>query len=383
MSANINVRLESLFTLTEIISESSNKEKIKQKIFSDSIDWLSVVEIANTHFLTAALYYSLLDKDILSLINDEKLIAYLEQIYTTNLQRNLRIIEQSKNINRVLLEKDIKPVFLKGAASLLENDYKDVGMRFLSDIDFCVFEDDFIQAREQLISAGYIPDMDDTGMKDIEKHHHWWTMYHPNWEEMGIEIHRAILTFPYSDLIDCTESNCQNSVYHSNMVILSPTYRLIHTYIHSDIVDRNYAFKKMDLRQLYEMSKFIDNYKLQINWKYIEDFFKKQSMWHKFYCRLSLIDELFKVHAPVLKENKQCTIGIKIFYLFFEDSNTFLTNQYTRFQDFRIRLSSRQFRKKNGEYTKRKHYIFIAKYLLYRIIFMEQFKKGLNKLKKG
>jgi len=382
MTYKKNVRIVSLFILSEIISHSTDTEEIKQKILSDTIDWLSVVEIANTHFLTASLYYSLLDKDILNLINDEELIFYLEQIYTTNLERNLRIIEQSKKISQILLEKDIKPVFLKGTASLLQNDYKDIGMRFLSDIDFCVSENDFIQAKEQLISFGYIPDMDDPGMKDIEKHHHWWTMYHPNWEEMGIEIHRAILTFPYSDLIDCKESNCQNVVYHSNMVILSPTYRLIHTYIHSDIVDRSYTFKKIDLRQLYEMSKFIDNYKLQINWKYIEEFFKKQNMWHKFYCRLSLIDALFEVHAPVLRENKNCRISLKLFYMFFEDSNTFFAKQYIRVQDFRIRLSSRQFRKKNGEYTKRKHYTFIAKYLLYRIIFMEQFKKGFDKLKK-
>lgn len=371
MSSKVNVRLESLSILSEIISHSSDTEEIKQKILSDTIDWLSVVEIANTHFLTAVLYYSLLDKDILNLINDEELIAYLEQIYTTNLQRNLRIIEQSKKVSQVLLEKDIKPVFLKGAASLLQNDYKDVGMRFLSDIDFCVFEDDFIYAKEQLISAGYIPDMDDPGMKDIEKHHHWWTMYHPNWEETGIEIHRTILTFPYSDLIDCKESNCQNVVNHSNMGILSPTYRLIHTYIHSDIVDRNYTFKKMDLRQLYEMSRIIDTYHTQIDWIYIENFFKTHKVWKQFYCKLSLIDALFKVHTPILRENKNCKISLKLFYMFFEDSNTFFAKQYTRVQNFRIRLSARQFRKKNGEYIKRKHYTFVAKYLLYRILFIK------------
>ena len=123
-----NVRLESLLILSEIISLSSNREKIKQNILSDSIDWLSVVEIANTHFLTAALYYSLLDKDLLNFIDDEELLTYLEQIYTINLHRNQKIIEQSKEIAGILLKKDIKPVFLKGSASLLQNDYKDVGI---------------------------------------------------------------------------------------------------------------------------------------------------------------------------------------------------------------------------------------------------------------
>lgn len=379
MSKN-NSKLKSLFTLSEIISSHSDKEKIKQNILSNSIDWLSVVEIANEHFLTAALYYSLLDKGLLGFIDDEELLIYLEQIYSINLDRNQGIIEQSKEIADILLEKDIKPVFLKGAASLLQNDYKDLGMRFLSDIDFCVSESDFVSAREQLLSSGYIPDI--TVGIDVELHHHWWPMCHPKWDVVN-ELHKSILTFPYSDYIDCSMDNCQDSLNHNNMAVLLPTFRLMHTFLHSDMVDRSYELKKIDLRQLYEMSSIIDTYYTQIDWIYIEDFFKRHKMWDKFYCRLSLIDELFKVDAVILRENKNCKISLKLFYMFFEDSNTFFTKQYIRVQDFRIRLSARQFRKKSGEYTKRKHYTFIAKYLLYRIMFIEQFKKGLDKLKKG
>lgn len=358
MLATENVRLESLFILSKIISQSSDREKIKQKILSNTIDWLSVVEIANTHFLTAALYYSLLDKDLLNLIQDEELLSYLEQIYTINLHRNQRIIEQSKEMTQVLLKKSIKPVFLKGTASLLENDYKDVGMRFLSDIDFCVFENDFTQAKAQLISAGYIPDMLDPGIKDIEKHHHWWPMYHPNWETI-IETHQFILTYPYSYWIDCNESTCQNAAYHKDITTLSPTYRLIHAYIHSDIIDRSYAFKRIDLRQLYEMSLIIDNHKLQINWRYIEDFFRTHSMWDKFNSKLCLINELFKVRSHALKENKKCKIHLSILYIFFKYQNTYLIKKYTAFQDLRFRLTYRKIRQKYGASTK-KEYIYYA-----------------------
>ena len=349
-----NIRLESLRILSEIISPSSDREKIKQNILSSSIDWLSVVEIANTHFLTAALYYSLLDKDLLSFIEDEELLTYLEQIYSINLDRNKKIIEQSKEIASILLEKDIKPVFLKGTASLLQNDYKDVGMRFLSDIDFCVFENDFVKSKDQLLSSGYIPNIIE-GI-DISKHHHWWPMYHPNWD-IVIELHRLILTFPYSHLIDCNEKNCQNSDYDTNIAILSPTFRLIHTYIHSDIVDRNYELKKIDLRQLYEMSIIIDNYKSQINWIYVEDYFKTHKMWNEFNCRLCLIDELFKVHSPILKEKKKCKRYLKVIYVFFKYQNTFLTNLYVNYKNFLFALSYRRIRGKYGASTK-KEYIY-------------------------
>ncbi len=368
-----NIKLESLFTLSEIISSSSDREKIKQEILSDSIDWLSVVEIANTHFLTAALYYSLLDKDLLKFIDDEELFTYLEQIYTINLHRNQKIIEQSKEIAQILLKKDIKPVFLKGTASLLENDYKDVGIRFLNDIDVCVFENNFIKAKDQLLSSGYIQNIVE-GIEDIEKHHHWWPMYHPN-RDIIIELHRLILTFPYSKLIDCDERNCQNSDHNNNIAVLSPTFRLIHAYIHSDIVDRSYELKKIDLRQLYEMSIIIDNYQSQINWIYIENFFQTHKMWDNFYCKLCLISELFKVDSPILRQNKKCKINLKILYIFFKYQNTFLTNLFTNYKRFLYGVSYRRIREKYGVSTKKEYIYYMFKQIYY---IPKLLKKGLD-----
>ncbi len=362
-----NLRLQSLFTLSEIISPSSDREKIKQEILLDHIDWLSVVEIANTHFLTASLYFSLLDKDLLNFIDDEELLTYLEQIYTINLHRNQKIIEQSKEIAQTLLKKDIKPVFLKGAASLLQNDYNDVGMRFLSDIDFCVFENNFLKAKEQLLSSGYIPNIIEG--KDIEKHHHWWPMYHSNWNTV-VELHRAILSFPFSNLIECSEDNCEKSNFYSNIAILSPTFRLIHAYIHSDIVDKSYELKKIDLRQLYEMSRIIDNYQSQINWIYIENFFQTHKMWDRFNYKLCLIAELFKINAPILIQNAKSKIHLKILYIFFKHQNTFLTNLYIKFKNIFFELSYRTIHRKYGASTKKEYISSIFKRL----------KKGLDNI---
>lgn len=367
MLAKTNVRIESLFTLCEIISMSSSRETIKQKILSDSIDWLVVIEIANRYFLTAALYYRLLDQDLLNFINDEELLIYLEQIYTINLHRNQSIVEQSKQIGQILLKKGIKPIFLKGTASLLQNDYNDIGMRFLSDIDFCVSEKDFHQTKMQLLSCGYIPNMNDPGIKDIEKHHHWWPMYHPNWE-VSIELHRSILTYPYSHLIECSDDNCQNITDYPNMSILLPTFRLLHTYIHSDIVDRSYAFKTMDLRQMYEMSRIIDKYRSEINWTYIEEFFKTHKMWGRFNNRLFLIKILFKVHSPILIENRRSGLHLSLLFMFFKYPNTFLINKYRNFQMLRFKLSYRKIRQQYGV-SKKTEYIYHASKILRNHIF--------------
>jgi hypothetical protein len=363
-----NVRLQSLFTLSEIISPYSDKEQIKQEILLKRIEWLSVVEIANTHFLTASLYFSLLDKGLLNFIEDEELLNYLEQIYTINKHRNLKIIDQSKEIAEILLKKEIKPVFLKGAASLLLNDYKDVGMRFLSDIDFYVSENHFPEAKEQLLSSGYIPNISE-GM-DIEKHHHWWPMYHPHWDVV-IELHRSILTFPYSQLIECDARNCQNAANHTNIALLSPTFRLIHTFIHSEIVDRKHALKEIDLRQLYEMSMLIDTYQSQIEWAYIEKYFQRHKMWDQFNDTLCLIDELFKIDSPISVHNAKSRLHIKTLYYFFTHRNTCLTNTCTHFQNFLFAISYRHIRMKYGASTT-KEYIYDI---------LKQLKKGIDNLK--
>lgn len=371
MASNKNARLVSLFKLSEIISPDSNEEKIRQEILLGNIDWLSVVEIANANYLTAALYFSLLDKDLLKIIEDEELLIYLEQIYKINLCRNQRIIKQSKEIAQILSVTNVKPVFLKGAASLFQNDYIDVGMRFLSDIDFCVFENDFDKSKNQLLKSGYDPYT--ISIKDIDNHHHWWPMSHPNWDVV-IELHKAILTFPYSNLIECVKSNCQCSDAHSNGYILLPTYRLLHSYLHSDIVDRSYRLKKIDLRQLYEMSIIIDKYQSQIDWDYLHNFFKKNKMWNKFNYKLCLISELFNVDSPILRQNKKSKLNLKTMYLFFKYQDTFFTNQFTNLQNNLFALSYTRIRRSYGASSKNEYIYYLFKKLKEEIF--KKFKKS-------
>jgi len=365
-----SVRLESLFTLSEIISASGDREKIKQNILSSSIDWLSVVEIANTHFLTAALYYSLLDKDLLNIIDDEELPIYLEQIYTINLDRNKKIIEQSKEIAQILLKKDIKPVFLKGTASLLENDYRDVGMRFLSDIDFCVFENDFVPAREQLLSSGYIPNMT-TGI-DVELHHHWWPMYHSDWD-MVIELHRDILTYRYSSILLCKGTNYQKSKKYTNIFLLTPTYRLLHAYMHSEMADRHYYSKTINLRQLYEMAILLQKYQYEIDWIVIEKLLKAHYLYKEFNNTLNLIIKLFHMEIPQIKNNSRSKIHVKLRLLHFHNSDTLLLKTYFVYQRCINSISRSVIKRLYGADSTKDYLYFMVKRIPY--LLKKTFKK--------
>ena len=361
-----NVRLESLFILSEIISPSNDREKIKQEILSDSINWLSVVEIANTHFLTAALYYSLLDKDLLNFIDDEELLAYLEQIYTINLHRNQKIIEQSEEIAQILSKKGIKPIFLKGAASLLQNDYKDIGMRFLSDIDFCITENSLHEAINLLTSTGYITNETNKSIKPVW--HHWWPMSHKKWDAV-LEVHRYALGYPFSQYIHCDEENFDKNFKQMGSSVLSPTIRLIHAYIHSDLIDRNYDFKNIDLRQLYEINIIINNYGLQIDWLYIEKKFHSYKIFDKFNYKLYLIYKLFNTETPIMKENFTAKLHLRILYLNFKYYDSFLRKIFSTNREILHRLSYTDIRKRYNITSKKEYIYYLFRYLQKKNIF--------------
>ena len=70
---------------------------------------------------------------MLNIIVDEELLTELEEIYNVNLNRNQWIIEQSIEITQALLNTNVKPVFLKGAATLLQNEYIDESLLLHSD----------------------------------------------------------------------------------------------------------------------------------------------------------------------------------------------------------------------------------------------------------
>lgn len=371
-----NVNLQSLFTLSEIISPSSDREKIKQDILSERIDWLSVVEIANTHFLTAALYYSLLEKNLLDFIDDEELLTYLEQIYTINLHRNQKIIEQSKEIAEILLTKDIKPVFLKGAASLLENNYNDVGIRFLSDIDLCVHEKFLKEASELLIDSGYISNE----VKNISRNWlHLPPMYNKKWD-IVIELHRYILSYRYSSIIPCKETNYQKSKNYTNIFLLTPTYRLLHAYIHSEIVDRHYYTKTIDLRQLYEMAILLQKYKHEIDWIVIEKVLKANHLYKKFNSTLNLIIRLFHMEISEIQNNSISNIHVKLRLWHFQNLDTLLSKTYIGYQKFIHAISKTVIQNRYGAVATKDYLYFVVKHIYSLVvkhvpILLKNFKK--------
>ena len=71
---------------------------------------------------------------------------YMKYITKLNRERNEEIIAQAKELNTLLLEHHITPIFLKGTGNLLEGLYEDIGERMVGDIDFLFSEEDYPKA---------------------------------------------------------------------------------------------------------------------------------------------------------------------------------------------------------------------------------------------
>ena len=353
------VTLKHLFTLTEIISPNSNRHKIKQAILADDIEWLSIVKLANTHFLTAALYYSLLQNNLLKYITDKELLDYLKNIYNINLKRNQKIVTQSVEISNILLLQNIRPVFLKGTASLLQNDYPDLGMRFLSDIDFLVQENVHNDATELLKEANYLSHANTSKNPDW---HHSPPMYHEKWD-MVIEIHRYVLPYKFLSIIPTEQSNQVKNEKYQNIFNLTPTYRLLHAYIHSEIVDGHYYTKTINLRQLYEIAILVQKYQYEIDWVELKMILTKEHNYKKFTHTLSLVIQLFHIEIEALKHTKVSTVHSKLRVLHFKHLDTVLSSTYLAYHRF-IRASSKPaMQRRYGIVSRKKQIYFSIKHL--------------------
>ena len=134
--------------------EDNNRQEIELTLKTTDVDWDAVVKVSTAHYVFPALYCNFKRADFLKYLPVD-LIDYMKHITNLNRDRNKQIIIQAQDLNILLLNNSITPVFLKGTGNLLEGLYEDIGERMVGDIDFLFSQKDYFKTIDVLKSDNY------------------------------------------------------------------------------------------------------------------------------------------------------------------------------------------------------------------------------------
>ena len=241
---------ETLFFVAKCLTinhEEHNKRIVEEMLQSNTVDWDEVVKLSTAHYVFPALYCNLKRASFLSYL-PEDLVEYMKYITDLNRERNEKIIAQAKELNTLLLEHNITPIFIKGTGNLLEGLYEDIAERMVGDIDFLFSKEDYPRAIELLKDNGYPRELKTPIYPGLK---HYPRMINKN-KIAGIEIHNGLLIEQYAKEFDY--NFIKESIQKINGIsLLSFENQLSLSIAASQINDFGFIYKVLPLRNAYDV----------------------------------------------------------------------------------------------------------------------------------
>ena len=292
---------ETLFFIAKSLTislEDKNRQVIEKQLQSDTIDWDAVVKVSTSHYVFPALYCNFKRADFLKYLPDD-LVNYMKHITSLNRDRNTQIIEQSKDLNSLLLANNIRPIFLKGTGNLLEGLYEDIGERMVGDIDFLFSQKDYFKTINVLKSHNY--SKPDNQLNYFPGFRHYSRLVKPA-NIASVEIHKEVTIEKYRGEFNC-EMISKDAQQINDFSVLSFENQLSLSIITSQINDYGFEFNRFSLRNAYDvflLSKKVDTKKV------ISKFTKLKNPLNCFLANCNLVFEdleSLKYHKTKESEN--------------------------------------------------------------------------------
>ena len=204
--------------------------------------------MSTAHYVFPALYCNLKRADFLKYLPQE-LVSYMEYITNINRERNKKIIAQAKELNSLLLDNNITPIFLKGTGNLLAGLYEDIAERMVGDIDFLVSKKEFFSTIEIFKNNSYGKE---ENQKDFNTRNRHYTRLVKKVHIAGVEIHKEIITEKYMNEFNYSFVEKDSQVINE-VAVLSYANKLNLSIIADQINDDGFYYKKMALRNAYDV----------------------------------------------------------------------------------------------------------------------------------
>ena len=231
-----------------IESNTKNRNFVLDMIKSNELDWDTIVKVSSEHLVLTAMYSNLKKVKFLKYLPKE-LCKYLSKINNINRERNKEIIKQAKEINELLVNHKISPIFLKGTANLLEDLYSDISERMVGDIDILCSKKEYQKTIQILVENGY------TYVHD-EKYYIPSFMHHPrlkiNKRIAAIEIHQELIIKKYSKIFNY-EYIIDNVRNENGFYLLGYEDQISLSIIANQVNDFGFYFNDISLRNAYDI----------------------------------------------------------------------------------------------------------------------------------
>ena len=274
--------------LLTCLGYANEATKAEQVAHLSPEDWRAVAVLAEQHGVAPLLHYRLRQ---LGMAPPSAVAETLKQAYQESVVRNMRLYQQLCKLLRLLREKNIAVIVLKGAY-LAEAVYDDIGLRPMGDVDLLVKKDDLLRVEQELLALGSIPKEYNRVLAQ-DNHHFVYELPRTN---LRVEIHWTVF-LPNNSFqinLDGLWNRAQPvTLVQTSTLALSPEDLLLHLCLHT----AKHAHQ-MRVRMLCDIGEVVQRFGAELDWQEMGARARQWGTVHAVYAVLRLAQELLEVAVP-------------------------------------------------------------------------------------
>jgi hypothetical protein len=270
-------------------------------------DWAPVLEIANHHLLTPALWSALSDSGHAALLPADA-GDYLATLHRLNGDRNRALRRQAIELIGALNEQGIAPVLLKGGLALFDGPYADPAVRMMRDLDLLVAAGSRADAIAVLQQLGYR-----LARQHAADHHAVGDFARPN-DPGSVDLHTELIdpshVLPASEVWRRAEPRQTGGVRY-----VSPcaTDRIMHNLLHAQIHHLgNFYRGELQLQQVYELVALARYFGPAVDWRFVQQRMRTHRLTTALESYLLAAHHLFGLEWPL---SGPPNLGARLHYL--------------------------------------------------------------------
>ncbi|WP_026377302.1 nucleotidyltransferase family protein [Aestuariibacter salexigens] len=259
---------------------------------------LSLIALSNHYWLTGQLTHSIRAKGGWKCL-DVQTSDYLVELANHYQTYVSRVKQEAETVTVYFPDNQLDCILLKGVVSLLDNTGQQMGTRFMSDIDLLVDETEWQTAISLLKQKGY---QESLGKDDVVAVglHQSPPLRHPG-SPCCIEIHRWPLKRSVLPLLPVERCWSEKIEVSPRVYRLSANDEVILCISHSEIVDRSYEDRLIDLKQLNNLAFLILHHGDRLDWSIISGRFEQCGYAQILNATLFNLYQLFGVSTPITR----------------------------------------------------------------------------------